>query len=773
MTTTPEQPSDSLAARLGKRLPRILVPYIAGTWGVVQFVDWAANRYLLSPHLVELVVAVAVVLLPTVLLLAYFRGEEGRTPWTRAEKLGIPCNLVAALVVLAIVFHARDLGALTRKVEVTNANGNTVERQVPKSAFRKHVALFFLANRSGDAQQDWIGHAAPDLIKLDVSQDLFVDSRRQYEFVEAIKKAGANPRDALPLGLQQQLARDSNVDFIVFGSFTRQGDDFVVDLSLAPTGRGRAIAERRHRGPDLFKLVDEASLQLRKDLGIPSAEIESATDLPVAEIMTHSLPALRAHTLGLDAWMIDRDSRAALPLFEQAVKIDPTFAQSWFLQAMVLFWDNRQGQMAPAMAAVKKNEYRLHEQQRFSFESMNAVLGKNPEAELAILRQWVTLYPDDLTAHMTLMSTYVRRNRLDEAKAEVAQVIALDPGNPRYLFDLGRVYESNGDNASAVEQYRAYQKRAPTDPYGYVRAGYVELKMARHDDAMKSYEQALSVAPDDVGAIVGMSEVQLQTGHLDRAQATLDRGFTLSPHDDDLVQLYDQQARLWGVQGKWQRAVEEVRKSWGIVKATERQMTLLQKQLEQMSVLVHAGRADEALAAIHAAEQASDNVNVTIGVVVALADAYAELRDSARARAALDQLDALIKTYDIAQMHPVTSYYRARVDEVDGAYAAAIPSYEDALVNDAWDDTLTRAARCERMLKRYKEAHRLLARALERFPALPEAHEELARLFVDEGDRDKAAVEVAAALKVWSDADPGYARAADAQKLAASLSAHP
>ena len=773
-TTTTDQSRDSLAAKLAKRLPRVLVPYIAGTWGVVQFVDWAANRYMLSPHLVELVVGVAVTLLPTVLLLAYYRGEHGRTPWTRAEKLGIPCNLVAALVVLVIVFHARELGALTRKVELTNANGNTVERQVPKSAFRKHVALFFLSNRSGDAQDDWLGHAIADLISIDMSQDLFVDSRRQYELADEIKKAGATPGDALPLGLQQELARGANLDFIVFGSFTRQGQDFVVDLSLARTHRGAPIAERHHRGPDLFKLVDEASLQLRRDLGIPAAEIESATDLPVAEIMTHSLAALRAHTLGMSQWMINADARASLPLFEQAVKIDPTFAQAWFLQAMVLFWDNRQAQMAPSMAAVKKNEYRLSEQQRFSFESMNAVLGKDPAAELAILRQWVTLYPDDLQAHLALMSTYIRRNRLDEAKAEAAQVIALDPGNPRYLLQLGRVYEMKGDNASAVQQYLSYQKQAPTDPYGYVRAALVYAKMARLDDATKSYDRALAVAPEDITAIVGMSEVQMQTGRMDLAQATLDRGLKQSPGDDDKVRLFDQQARLWGVQGKWQRAVDEVRKSWAILKATQRQMTFLQRQLGQMLILVNAGRADEALATIHQAEVASDNVNVTIVVAVALADVYTELRDAARARAAIDKLDALIKTYDIEEMQGVTADYRGRAAEIEGAFAAALASYEAALAQDPSDEEmLVRVARCRRMLKQYKDAHELLARALARFPAMPEAHAELARLFVDEGDRKQAGVEIAAALKVWADADPGYARAADAQKLAAELRAHP
>jgi tetratricopeptide (TPR) repeat protein len=389
------------------------------------------------------------------------------------------------------------------------------------------------------------------------------------------------------------------------------------------------------------------------------------------------------------------------------------------------------------------------------------------------LRQWVTLYPDDLQAHLTLMSSYVRRNRLDEAKAEAAQVIALDPGNPRYLLQLARVYEIKGDNASAVEQYLRYQEKAPTDPYGYVRAALVYAKLARHDDAMKSYEKALAVAPDDITAIVGMSEVQMQTGRMELAQATLDRGLKQSPGDEDKARLLDQQARLWGVLGQWQRAVDEARKSWAILKSTQRQMTFLQRQLDQMAILVHAGRADEALATIHQAE-ASDNVNVTIFSVVALAEVYTELRDAARARAAVDKLEGFIKTYDIEEMQSVAADYRGRVADIEGSYAAAIASYEQALAQDpSAEEMLLRLARCRRMLKQYKDAHQLLARALARFPAMPEAHDELARLYVDEGDRKQAGVEIAAALKVWANADPGYGRAADAQKLAADLRPHP
>jgi hypothetical protein len=37
-----------------RRVPQIIGVYIAASWGIVQFLDWIVNRYLLSLHLVDL-----------------------------------------------------------------------------------------------------------------------------------------------------------------------------------------------------------------------------------------------------------------------------------------------------------------------------------------------------------------------------------------------------------------------------------------------------------------------------------------------------------------------------------------------------------------------------------------------------------------------------------------------------------------------------------------------------------------------------------------------
>ncbi|WP_218080734.1 hypothetical protein [Anthocerotibacter panamensis] len=111
-----------------RQVLQVLVGYIAACWSITQFVDWLVNRYALSPYLVDLWVDLSVLLLPTVLLLAYFRGEPGATPWTWAEKIGIPLNLILAAVILFAAFQGKELGAIIETVTIQDSSGSTRQR---------------------------------------------------------------------------------------------------------------------------------------------------------------------------------------------------------------------------------------------------------------------------------------------------------------------------------------------------------------------------------------------------------------------------------------------------------------------------------------------------------------------------------------------------------------------------------------------------------------------------------------------------------------------
>jgi hypothetical protein len=127
---------------LQRRVPHILGGYLVAGWIIVEFMDWLVKQYHISPHLVTFFLVALAAMIPTVLLLAFFHGESGRDQWTRVEKIGIPSNLLATIFLLIFFFHGRDLGATTTTVNLIDEQGKQIERLIPKSEFRKKLALF-------------------------------------------------------------------------------------------------------------------------------------------------------------------------------------------------------------------------------------------------------------------------------------------------------------------------------------------------------------------------------------------------------------------------------------------------------------------------------------------------------------------------------------------------------------------------------------------------------------------------------------------------------
>ena len=151
ITTGQETNQKSLFQDLmNRRVPHIIGFYLAAGWAVLQFIDWMVNRYILSPHLVDFTLTSLVSFIPSILILAYFHGTPGKDGWTKIEKIGIPVNISASIVILFIFFSAEDLGAATETVLVENENGEMIERVIPKAKFRKNIVIFNMKNNISD-----------------------------------------------------------------------------------------------------------------------------------------------------------------------------------------------------------------------------------------------------------------------------------------------------------------------------------------------------------------------------------------------------------------------------------------------------------------------------------------------------------------------------------------------------------------------------------------------------------------------------------------------
>jgi glucose-6-phosphate-specific signal transduction histidine kinase len=115
---------------LQRRVPQILGIYLGASWAIIEFLDWMINQFSISPHLPKFVLLTLVSMIPTVLLLTYYQGKPGKDEWTKVEKIGIPANVLAAILMLFFVFSGRDLGATTSLVTLEDEDGQLMEREI-------------------------------------------------------------------------------------------------------------------------------------------------------------------------------------------------------------------------------------------------------------------------------------------------------------------------------------------------------------------------------------------------------------------------------------------------------------------------------------------------------------------------------------------------------------------------------------------------------------------------------------------------------------------
>jgi tetratricopeptide (TPR) repeat protein/TolB-like protein len=481
--------------------------YLLVAWLLKLAIGAWVSQNLFSPYLADLAWVILLSLLPTIVLITLFRGRATSQNGRKWKTLGIPANVLLAVLLSFMLFRGKELGAITTQVTMENEDGEMISRELLKSEFRKNISIFPFDDQSGGSETNWLQYGIPLLMELDLSQDIFIRAASMTNYFDKIKEAGYDEGLNLPLTLKKKLAEQHRLNYFVSGSFTRKNDLFILSTDVYETKSGRLVSGFVIEDSDVFRLIDRQTIAVKQAVGIPEAHINNAPDLPVKEITSHSLSAFESFVNGHVAGSIESDWDKAIQELGNSVNTDPGFALAHLYLAQYYLNNNQFEKITGSLETVMDNLYKLPEQEQFLAKIYYYLMRQESEKAIAVNQMWIELFPEDIQAYVVIAQRYQLANQFEKAIGAYQTILELDPSQDNFLISIGNQFTKLGRLDSALVYYQEFERNNPQSSLSYRKLGEHYLKVTEFEKARENYEKASLLEPNDISILLNLAEV--------------------------------------------------------------------------------------------------------------------------------------------------------------------------------------------------------------------------------------------------------------------------
>lgn len=762
-----EKKNISLKGLLLRRIPQFIGLYLGASWGILQFVDWLVRRYILSTYLTDFAFVTLLSLLPTIVLLAWFHGTPGQDRWTQVEKVAIPVNFIITAILLFLLFRGKDLGATAHRVTVEDEDGKKIERLIPKNQFIKKVGIFFFENSSPDKTLDYLQYGLSSLISLDLSQDMFFDIWNGYAFVSKMKQAGFSHGLNAPLTLQLKLALNVHLDYVLTGSFSKQGQKYIIQTTLYHTKSGKSLAQNTFEGQDILHIIDEIALRMKYDLELSAQYIQTVRDLPVAEIFTKSPEAGRLLILGSNEYLIENDMKKAIRLCEQAIQKDPIFALSYFYLFIAYANANQTEKMEKPLKAVMQYSYKLPESLRFQLKSIYYFIKGQPEKQLAVLKMWVELYPNNIEAHNALAQYYTNSKQPDLQITEHREILRIDPQQLFKLLDIGDIYRHTGQHDSAFHYYRRYAALFPNESRSWSKFAYLFTLQGDYEKAKFNHQKAQLIDPTDISISLDIGRLERYFGNFDEALDLYQQALEASQAPILKAEAYVHLENYYEQRGQIRKSIEYMHRRWEERAKYQKPLSVMINKILELEKYTKIHQPERAFQVIEKANLLPPFDKFKPAALISI---YLALEDIENAKKLIEPVRQIERETGFGFTRHFVPYAMARIDEIEGKYKQALLNYQKTIqLKPQQSQAKIDLGRCYRKMKNYKKAAETLLLALKKIPYAPEANYEIALVYLESGETEKALKHLKIAREVLQDADPDFDLAQQVKEKLAEL----
>ncbi len=771
---------------LERRVPQYVGGYLVGAWGLLQFIIFIESRYRLAGNLVELVGGILVLLFPSIVMLAWSHGRPGKDKWTRTQGWTTAVNLFIAAVVVFVFFRGKELGAVTQTIEVTDENGETIAREVPKADVVQRLTIFPFVNEIGndngadtgtdaEGNLDWIALGFPEVLAVDLYQTPFLDIKSPAHFPADLRDTDFDPvAGRLPRPIQLETARRFNTPWFVTGVLSKSGPDFVAETEILSTTTGRLKTSFIEKSPTLMGLVDRVSKRLREESELPAWAVEESVDLPVRDLLSENDEATRGLFEGLQLVYLDRKLEEGSQRVDEAVALDPGFAMAHLVRFTfkALLQDGAAANESVTLAV--ENDYRLPERMQFMARSNYYFRVKqDPDRARAVAEMWAKIYPYDMDAQRILLTFHFLRGEQAEATERLKRMVELSPSDRELTRALGQAQRRAGNLDEAARTFQDYVEMHPKDWQGYYQLGELELSRGNLEAAAEQLEKATLIETDNVRILLELAEVEKRQGHYDEHFKQLGEALEASKTPDDSLGVWNEFRDTHRLLGQYDTAVQYQEQAADLIRRVYDPSTRAERTSASMWLYSEAGRFAEGRRLMSEAESLLDpqfRALASAGVaILAIGERHF---DEAEER--IQKVQALGDQFKLADLQNLAKLLRGELALEAGDPAAAASLFEE-LLESTGDSTTNRRrlSRCYLELGRYDDARKQIDQALQSFPASPRSQLQLARVLKAQDDATGAIAALEIALQGWEDADEGHEQKTEAEAMMRDLKGAP
>src|SRR5579864_1641686 len=310
----------------------------------------------------------------------------------------------------------------------------------------------------------------------------------------------AQPKDSrLTHDLARQVCQRTASAAVLDGAIAQVGTQYLLTLKAVNCSTGDSLGSTEAQASDKNHVLDALSKvasEMRSKLGESLASVQRY-DAPPENVTTPSLDALKAYSLGYQATVVKSDSSAAIPLFQQAITLDPNFAMAYARMGTSYFNLYQTVRATESLRRAYELREHLSERERLYIAShYEIVVTGNLDAARKVLELLAQTYPRETpytnlgiiysqlgdydlaldafekavrigpatgNRYANLVNGYLQLNRLDEAKATVREAQSKNIDSPEIHVNLYWAAFLQNDaagmerEAASVESDRGYQ----------------------------------------------------------------------------------------------------------------------------------------------------------------------------------------------------------------------------------------------------------------------------------------------------------------------------